>query len=160
MRRDTARARPHGQGQPQGQRQLRVGEELRHALAWTLEEGNIRDPALAQHAVTVTEVSVSPDLRNATVFVVPLGGGQQAQADVLAGLTRVKPFLRHRIADRVRLRYVPDLTFAADSSFDTADRIETLLHSPEVARDLSHDDREPESDELPSSSRHDPDHEP
>ncbi|MBB4286195.1 30S ribosome-binding factor RbfA [Roseospira goensis] len=136
MRRDPARSAAHLQGRPQSQRQLRVGEELRHALAWTLEEGNIRDPALADTPVTITEVRVSPDLRNATVFCLPLGGGTDAEAAVLEGLRRVKPFLRHRIADRVRLRHVPDLSFATDTSFDTADRIEAILHSPEVARDV------------------------
>lgn len=140
MRRDPARARSPGPGQSQSQRQRRVGEELRHALAWTLEQANIRDPGLASHPVTITEVSVSPDLRNATVFCVPLGGGAEAESEVLAGLRRIKPFLRHRVADRVRLRYVPDLTFQADPSFDAADRIEALLHSPEVARDLKHGD--------------------
>ncbi len=157
MRRETARARPHGQGQPQNQRQLRVGEELRHALAWTLEEGNIRDPALASHAVTITAVSVSPDLRNATVFVVPLGGGEQAEADVLAGLRRVRPYLRQRVADRVRLRFVPDLNFTADTSFDVADRIEALLHSPEVARDLR-DNGDGDTGGDTGSDKNGPDH--
>jgi ribosome-binding factor A len=137
MRRDPARAAGKGHpGRPQSQRQLRVGEELRHALAWTLEEGNIRDPALAATPVTITEVRVSPDLRNATVFCMPLGGGATAEADVLDGLRRVRPFLRHALAARVRLRYVPDLVFATDTSFDAADRIEAILHSPEVARDI------------------------
>jgi ribosome-binding factor A len=116
---------------------LRVGEELRHALAWTLEEGNIRDPALAGTPVTITEVRVSPDLRNATVFCMPLGGGESAEAEVLAGLRRVKSYLRHAVAERVRMRHVPDLTFATDTSFDVADRIEAILHSPEVARDVA-----------------------
>ncbi|WP_299442167.1 30S ribosome-binding factor RbfA [uncultured Rhodospira sp.] len=136
MRRDPARAAGKQAGAPQSQRQLRVGEELRHALAWTLEEGNIREPALAGTPVTITEVRVSPDLRNATVFCMPLGGGEAAEAEVLEGLRRVKPFLRHEVASRVRLRYVPDLSFATDTSFDTADRIEAILHSPEVARDV------------------------
>ncbi|MQX38374.1 30S ribosome-binding factor RbfA [Roseospira navarrensis] len=137
MRRDPARSSQRAAGRPRSQRQLRVGEELRHALAWTLEEGNIRDPALAGTPVTITEVRVSPDLRNATVFCMPLGGGEAAEAEVLAGLRRVKPFLRHAVAERVRMRHVPDLTFATDTSFDEADRIEAILHSPQVARDIA-----------------------
>jgi len=116
---------------------LRIGEELRHALAWILERGDIRDPALAERPVTVTEVRVSPDLRNATVFVVPLGGGDTAVTDVLDGFKRVKSFLRHELARKVKLRYVPDLSFAVDDTFDAADRIEEILHSPDVARDLA-----------------------
>jgi ribosome-binding factor A len=107
------------------QRQLRVGEELRHALAWLLERGDIRDPGLQGRAVTVTEVRVSPDLRNATAFIVPLGGGDVAP--VLAALTRARPFLRRQVATAVRLQYAPNLTFEADTSFDRASRIDGLL---------------------------------
>ena len=116
------------------QRQLRVGEELRHAVAHILERGDIRDPDVAGRLITVTEVSVSPDLRNATVFVVPLGGGETA--NLIAGLKRARPYLRHEVARQVKLRLVPDFSFAADESFDRADRIEALLHSPEVIRDV------------------------
>ena len=116
------------------QRQLRVGEELRHVIANILERGDIRDPDVAGRPVTVTEVSVSPDLRNATVFVVPLGGGDTAS--LLAGLKRVRPYLRHEVARAVQLRVVPDFFFAADDTFDNASRIETLLNSPEVRRDV------------------------
>ncbi|KAA5603737.1 30S ribosome-binding factor RbfA [Roseospira marina] len=152
MRRGNARSSASAQsGRGPGQRQLRVGEELRHALAWTLEEGNIRDPALAETPVTVTEVRVSPDLRNATVFCMPLGGGEAAEAEVLAGLRRVKPYLRHELAARVRMRYIPDLTFATDTSFDVADRIEAILHSPEVARDVDPDESEPDESEPDES---------
>ncbi|SDE47263.1 30S ribosome-binding factor RbfA [Rhodospira trueperi] len=147
MRRDPARAAAKQAGKPQSQRQLRVGEELRHALAWTLEKGNIRDPVLAATPVTITEVRASPDLRNATVFCMPLGGGEAAEAEVLEALRRVKPFLRHEVASRVRLRHVPDLSFATDTSFDTANRIEALLHSPEVARDVTGDDDGRDEDE-------------
>lgn len=116
------------------QRQLRVGEELRHAIANILERGDIRDVDVAGRAVTVTEVTVSPDLRNATVFVVPLGGGESAP--LLAGLKRARPYLRHEVARMVQLRTVPDFSFVADTTFDNASRIEALLHSPEVRRDL------------------------
>jgi len=139
MRRDPARSAKRSAGRPQTQRQLRIGEELRHALAWTLEKGNIRDPAVAGTPVTITEVRVSPDMRNATVFCMPLGGGEAAEAEVLEGLRRVRPFLRHEMATRVRMRHVPDLTFATDTSFDVVDRIEAILHSPEVARDVARD---------------------
>jgi len=119
---------------PPSQRQLRVGEELRHAVASILERGDIRDPDVAGRPVTVTEVSVIPDLRNATVFVVPLGGGDTSV--LLAGLKRVRPFLRHEVARMVQLRAVPDFSFVADTTFDTASRIDALLHSPEVRRDV------------------------
>lgn len=120
---------------PPGQRQLRVGEEIRHALAWILERGEAHDPGLAGAVVTVTEVRVSPDLRNATAYVMPLGGAEAET--VLAALERAAPFLRRRVAEEVRLRVVPRLAFAADTSFDEADRIENLLGRPDVARDLA-----------------------
>ncbi len=116
------------------QRQLRVGEELRHVLAQLLRPGELRDPALRDANVTVTEVRVSPDLKNATAFVMPLAG---ANSDaVMAGLRRGAPFLRNRIAHVVELRQAPNLVFAIDSAFDNAARIEALLQRPEVARDL------------------------
>lgn len=123
--------------QPSSQRQLRVGEELRHALAWIIERGELRDPALAKAPVTVTEVRISPDLRQATVFVMPLGGG--AQEAVLAALTRARGFLRRQIGGSVKLRYVPDLTFRIDRSFEEADRITRALREPRVVRDLEAD---------------------
>ncbi|MEW5728306.1 MAG: 30S ribosome-binding factor RbfA [Pseudomonadota bacterium] len=119
---------------PPSQRQLRVGEELRHAVAAVIERGDFRDPDLQGRAITVTEVRVSPDLRAATVFVVPLGGGEVGS--ILAGLKRAKAYLRHEIARAVELRTVPDLWFEADTSFDEASRIDRLLRSPEVRRDL------------------------
>lgn len=116
------------------QRQLRVGEEIRHALARVFERGLLRDPALFGVSVTVTEVRVSPDLRNALAFVMPLGGGDsQAVAEALG---RAAPFLKREVARSVHLKYVPNLTFEADPSFDYAGRIENLLHEPDVARDL------------------------
>ena len=116
------------------QRQLRVGEELRHALAQLLRPGELRDPALYDANVTVTEVQVSPDLRNATAFVMPLGGANAA--DVIAALRRSAPFLKGRIARSVQLRLVPNLSFALDSAFDSAERIAAVLHSEAVERDL------------------------
>ncbi len=116
-------------------RQLRVGEELRHALAEVLGRGDLRDPALATRSITVSEVRTSPDLRNATAFVIPLGGGDDTE--VLAALRRAAPFLRSQIAKAVRLRVVPNLSFQRDESFDAAQRIDDILHHPDVVRDLS-----------------------
>ncbi len=129
------------------QRQLRVGEELRHALAHLLERGEIRDPGLAGTPVTVTEVRVSPDLRNATAFIMPLGGAGDAAA--VDALMRARGYLRRRVADSVRLRTMPQFTFLLDPSFDEADHIEALLRQPEVARDLRPDlhDDSPDLDE-------------
>ncbi len=126
-----------GANRPPSQRQLRVGEEIRHALAWVLERGEVRDPGLEGRVVTVTEVRVSPDLTNATAFVVPLGGGDAMP--MLDALRRAAPFLRHEIGRRVRLRQVPRLAFKADTSFDEAAHIDDLLHRPDVRRDLGGD---------------------
>ena len=116
------------------QRQLRVGEELRHALAELLRPGELRDPALREANVTVTEVRVSPDLRNATAFVMPFAGVNSDQ--VMAGLKRSAVFLKGRVARTVELRQVPNIVFALDEAFDNAARIATLLARPEVERDL------------------------
>ena len=124
-----------GEAKAPSQRQLRVGEELRHALAWILEWGEIRDPGLGGVPVTVTEVRISPDLRNATAFVMPLGGGANTE-DVVAALNRAAPFVRRRMGKAVKLRYLPGLNFIADPSFDEAGRIRDLLKDPSVARDL------------------------
>jgi ribosome-binding factor A len=133
---------------PASQRQLRVGEEIRHVLANVFERGLLRDPALVGISVTVTEVQVSPDLRNALAYVTPLGGGDSAA--VAEALCRASSFLKREVARAVHLKYVPKLTFAADTSFDYAGHIDNLLHEPEVARDLDHDadddDGEPDGD--------------
>jgi ribosome-binding factor A len=124
------------------QRQLRVGELIRHALAEMLGRGEVRDPDLEGLVVTITEVRPSPDLRTATVFVMPLGGvGGEL---VLGALGRAAPFIRGRIAREVDLRFAPELRFALDETFDEATRIEKLLRSPRVARDL---DRTGEDDD-------------
>ena len=121
------------------QRQLRVGEEIRHAIAHVLERGEVRDPDLAGIAITVTEVRVSPDLKNATAYVVPLGGLGD-MAGIVDALNRISSFLRHRVVQDVKLRNAPRLSFLADTSFDEAGHINDLLHLPEVARDLESDD--------------------
>lgn len=119
------------------QRQLRVGEEMRHALARIFQRGVLRDPALRDVNLTVTEVRVAADLKHATVFVMPLGGRDAAEA--LAGLKRGAAFLRMELARAVRLRAAPVLAFELDKSFDHASRIEALLQQPEVVRDLARD---------------------
>jgi ribosome-binding factor A len=126
--------RKHEKNREPSQRQLRVGEELRHALSRILQRGELHDPVLQDVAVTVTEVRVSPDLKNATAYVMPLGG--RRTAEVIAGLTRSAGFLRGQLAREVPLRFSPGLVFALDTSFDHASRISELLHRPEVERDL------------------------
>jgi len=126
------------------QRQLRVAEELRHALAKIFREGECRDPALRDTSIAVTEVRMSPDLRNATAFVVPLGG--ENTPEIIAGLKRSSAFLRRLVAREVPLRYAPRLVFALDGAFAQADRIAALLARPEVARDLGRPGERTEKD--------------
>lgn len=124
------------------QRQLRVGEVIRHALVAALERAHFRDPVLAESSVTVTEVRMSPDLRHATAFIVPFGDGDAVPfgdgdaAELVKALNRAAPYLRHQIAPALRLRLLPDLHFREDVSFGHAARIDSLLRSPAVARDL------------------------
>ncbi len=122
------RNKGHGNlaGRAPSQRQLRVGEELRHVLAQVMERHELHDPMLAHIDVTVTEVRISPDLKNATVFVATMD--HDGVDDTVVALDRASPFLRRRIGERVRLRHVPRLRFEADRSFDDADRIDALLH--------------------------------
>ena len=119
------------------QRQLRVGELIRHALAEMLSRGGIFDPVLSSHVVTIPEVRLSPDLRLATIYVMPLGG--KDVKEVLAALDRHKKYIRGEIAHEVNLKFAPDIRFMADETFAEADRIEQLLRSPKVARDLKKD---------------------
>ena len=112
---------------PPSQRQLRVGEQVRHAIASVIERGELRDPDLEGVSVTVTEVRLSPDLRQASIFVVPLGGGKASE--FLPPLHRASPYLRRRVSEMVHLKYVPEFIFEADTSFDYADRIHTVLDS-------------------------------
>ncbi|HSM18810.1 MAG TPA: 30S ribosome-binding factor RbfA, partial [Hyphomicrobiales bacterium] len=120
------------------QRQLRVGEVIRHALAEILSRGEVQDPDLKGLTVTVPEVRVSPDLKVATAYVMPLGGARQEEA--VAALSRHVRFLRGEVAHKVSLTFMPELRFRLDTTFAESDRIEQLLRSPEVARDLRHDD--------------------
>ena len=117
-------------------RTLRVGEQMRHALAEVLARGDVRDDVLERHIVSVTEVRVSPDLRHATVFVQPLGAkGEEADAAVTA-LKRNVRYLKGEVAKRVNTKYAADLHFRLDETFDEASRIDAILRSPQVARDL------------------------
>ncbi|MDX1486390.1 MAG: 30S ribosome-binding factor RbfA [Alphaproteobacteria bacterium] len=124
------------------QRQLRVGEELRHAVVRIFERGHFRDPDLAAASITVTEVRVSPDLKNATAFVTPLGG--QEMDRVVAALNRARGYFRREMGRELALKFVPRIAFAADTSFDYSSRIDSLLHRPEVERDLDPGAEEPD----------------
>lgn len=137
---------PRSRGKAPSQRQLRVGEELRHVLAELIERGDMADPDLRDKPLTVTEVRVSPDLKRATVYVVPLGGGEATA--LLAGLGRAAPYFQAQVARKMRIRYIPRLHFELDTSFDRASRIEALLHRPTVARDLGPDDEGAPGDEA------------
>jgi ribosome-binding factor A len=116
------------------QRQLRAGELIRHELADMFSRGDIHDPVLQAHMITVPEVRMSPDLRLATIYVMPLGG--RDEKDVLDALDRNKRYVRGEIARRVNLKFAPEIRFRIDERFDEAERIEKLLRTPEVRRDL------------------------
>ena len=136
----STRERSSGSGSrssgPRGpsQRQLRVGEELRHALAGILGRVSLDDPALAGISFTVTEVRPSPDLKVATAFVVPLGVDDMAGS--VAALNRATGYFRGQLAREVALRHCPRIVFAADRSFDNAGEIQTILERPHVRQDL------------------------
>ncbi len=119
----------------QGQRQLRVGEQIRHLLAEVLTRGFFRDPDLSEPSkITITAVEVSPDLKYATAWVMPLGG---INADkILPALNRAAGYFRSEVAQKINLRYTPRINFVLDTSFDYADKIEGLLRRNEVRRDL------------------------
>jgi ribosome-binding factor A len=116
------------------QRQLRVGELIRHELAEMLARGDIHDPVIQAHMITVPEVRMSPDLRLATIYVMPLGG-RDVEA-VIGALDRNKRYVRGEIAKRVNLKFAPEIRFRVDERFDEAERIEKLLRTPAVQRDL------------------------
>src|SRR6202162_1771578 len=116
------------------QRALRAGELVRHALVEILVRGDVHDPVIETHLITVPEVRMSPDLRLATVYVMPLGGTDEK--DVIGALERNKRYLRGEVAHRVNLKFAPDIRFRIDERFEEAERIERLLRSPEVKRDL------------------------
>ena len=137
--------RNDGPGGP-SQRQLRVGEALRHAIAEVLRDNDIHDPDLEGVSVTITQVKPSPDMRYATVYCEPLGG--QNAKEIIAALNRHKGFLRGEMGHRLTMKFTPDLRFVEDESFAEALKIETILRSPEVQRDLTaHDGDESEEED-------------
>nr|MEA2797342.1 ribosome-binding factor [Phenylobacterium sp.] len=135
------RAAPRGPSQ----RQLRAGELVRHALVEILRAQEITDPDLAGVSVTLTEVRMSPDLRNATVFVEPLGGGEQA-AVVVKALNRHHKFLRGRLGHAIDMKFTPALKFLHDETFDAAARMNRLFADPRVAQDLTPHEPPPSPD--------------
>lgn len=147
MKRHTDR----GQAQGPSQRQLRAGELVRHSLVEILREEDLSDPALEGVSVTVTEVRMSPDLRHATVFVEPLGGGHAAE--VVEGLNRHAKFLRGRLGRTIEMKFTPDLKFLHDESFNEAQRMDRLFDDPKVRQDLRTDF----SPDAPSASWKDED---
>jgi ribosome-binding factor A len=126
--------RSAGEVRPPSQRQLRVGELIRHAVAELLARGEIMDDEVSRLMITVPEVRVSPDLRNATVYITPLGGGDHKVAE--KAMARHARFIRGQVAHKINLRFAPELTFRYDDRFDESAHIDALLHSPDVARDL------------------------
>jgi len=119
------------------QRQLRVGELVRHALAEMLTRGDVHDPVIEKHMITIPEVRVTADLRLATIYVMPMGG--RDAEEVVAAFERHKKYLRGEIAHRINLKFAPDIRFRVDDRFAEAERIDKLLRSPDVKRDLDHD---------------------
>lgn len=124
----------HDRARGPSQRQLRVGELIRRTLSDVLIRGEVHDPDLNRHSITVGEVQASPDLRVAKVYVMPLGGGERDAA--LAALERNRAELRHLVSREMTLKYAPELRFVIDESFDRMDETRRLLGSPEVRRDL------------------------
>jgi ribosome-binding factor A len=125
----------HQPGAEPSQRMLRVGELVRHAAAQLLTRGEINDPVLEKHVVTVSRVKMSPDLKLATIYVMPLGGADEPE--VLAALDRHRKFLRGELSQTVNLKFAPEVRFRIDDTFDNASRIDSLLNSERVKRDLS-----------------------
>jgi ribosome-binding factor A len=134
------RARHRDNDRSASQRQLRVGELVRHALAEMLARGDVHDPVIEGHMITVPEVRMTADLKLATIYVMPLGG--RDAREVVAALERNKKFLRGEIAHRINLKFAPDIRFRIDERFDEAERIEKLLRTPAVQRDLDKTDDE------------------
>ncbi len=117
------------------QRQLRVGEQVRHALSDVLQRGEVRDDLIEMTVISVSEVRMSPDLKIATAFVAPLAA-KDDQA-VIKALARNAKFIRGRVSGALRqMKYMPEFRFRLDTSYDNMARIDALLRSPEVARDL------------------------
>lgn len=122
---------------PLSQRQLRAGELIRHEIAAILQRGDIIDPVLETHPVTISEVRMSPDLKIATAYIMPLGG--RDVREVVKALAANKRYLRGLLGKRLTMKFTPDLRFLADETFDKADATDRLLRSPQVLRDLADD---------------------
>ena len=131
MRKKSSHARPPSQ------RQLRVGELIRHKLAEMLARGDIHDDVLAAHVITIPEVRLSPDLKLATAYVIPLGGTDTEA--VLEALTRHKRYIRAEIAHTVNLKFAPDIRFRSDDTFAEASRIDALLAGAKGRQDVDED---------------------
>lgn len=129
-----------GKEKAPSQRMLRMGELVRHALAEIFSRGDVHDPVLETHVITIPEVSMTPDLRHATAYVMPLGG-KDSRA-VLDALNRNKKYMRGVIAKKLQAKFTPDLHFRIDERFDRAEKIDKLLRQPEVQRDLKREDEE------------------
>jgi len=142
-------SRSHQKGGDPSQRMLRVAELIRHAMAQLLSRGEINDPDLAGLVVTVPSVKMSPDLKLATIYVMPLGG--QAQDAIVAVLDRHKKFLRGEIAHQINLKFAPDIRFKVDESFVNSARIDALLNTPKVAQDLSNGESDAEGSDAEGS---------
>jgi ribosome-binding factor A len=127
-------SRSHHNGGEPSQRMLRVAELIRHSMADLLTRGTINDPVLEGHVVTVPRVKMSPDLKLASVYVMPLGG--KAATEVIAALDRYKKYLRTEIAQRINLKFAPEIRFKIDDSFDNVSKIDALLNSDKVKQDL------------------------
>jgi len=130
----SRKQRPRESSPGGSQRQLRVGELVRHALAEMLTRGDVHDPVIERHMITIPEVRVSSDLRLATIYVMPLGG-RDAET-VVAAFERHKKFLRAEIAHRINLKFAPEIRFKIDDSFDNVAKIDALLNSDKVKQDL------------------------
>ncbi len=129
-----------GEGRGPSQRQLKVGEVIRRAVSDLLMRGDLHDPELERFSITVSEARMSPDLRHAEIYVMPLGG--EGVPEVLALLERNRPEIRRAVAREVKLKFSPDLRFHEDRSFDRMDETRRLLNQPRVRRDLEEDDPE------------------
>ncbi len=129
-----------GKEKAPSQRMLRMGELVRHALAEMFSRGEVHDPVLETHVITIPEVAMTPDLRHATAYVMPLGG-KDARA-VIDALNRNKKYMRGVVAKKINAKFTPDLHFRIDERFDRADEIDRLLKQPEVQRDLKREDEE------------------
>jgi len=131
---ETIMSRNHQKGGEPSHRMLRVGELVRHAMSELLSRGALNDPVLDAHVVTVPRVRMSPDLKLATIYVMPLGGGDRDE--VIAALSSHAKYLRGEVARRINMKFSPDVRFRIDDSFDNADAIDQLLNTPQVKRDL------------------------